>query len=150
VPTTTAAPVHGDGAISVADGDQVSVRYVDALDCDGSLGVTYLAGVAADGAGLVPIEVSGLTVGPGAPAWIDWNGLTNAATYDVAGGLIDELRQDGGFARAECLAGGVTAPAWQDPRQDPPGGSGFYYLLRGRNGNGAGPYGHARSLPACP
>lgn len=39
VPTASGAPVAGDGIVAVAPGDRVFVRYVDALDCDGSTAV---------------------------------------------------------------------------------------------------------------
>ncbi len=48
LPTTTAPPATGDGALSVAPGDVVQARYVDALDCDGGVGVPYTATAATD------------------------------------------------------------------------------------------------------
>ncbi len=48
VPTTTGPAVHGDGLLSVAPGDVITARYVDALDCDGAAGVTYTATAATD------------------------------------------------------------------------------------------------------
>ena len=35
--------MHGDGVLTVAPGDTITVHYVDALDCDGAAGVTYSA-----------------------------------------------------------------------------------------------------------
>jgi hypothetical protein len=42
-PTSVEPPVAGDGLVSVAPGDVVTVRYVDALDCDGATAVAYTA-----------------------------------------------------------------------------------------------------------
>jgi subtilisin-like proprotein convertase family protein len=41
--TTDAAPVNGDAAVSVADGDTVTVRYIDADDGQGGVNVPRLA-----------------------------------------------------------------------------------------------------------
>jgi len=48
VPTSTENPVAGDGVVSVSDGDLITVRYVDALDCDGNTNVTYMAEASAE------------------------------------------------------------------------------------------------------
>jgi hypothetical protein len=50
-PLTTAAAVHGDGKLSVAAGNTVTVWYTDALDCTGAANVlhTATATVASDG-----------------------------------------------------------------------------------------------------
>ncbi len=48
VPTTTGPAVHGDGRLSIAPGDVLSARYVDARDCDGAAGVTYTATATTD------------------------------------------------------------------------------------------------------
>jgi hypothetical protein len=65
--------------------------------------------------------------------------------YDVASGFLSELRADAGFAQAFCLAGAAPDSPYDDGRVDPAPGSGWYYLLRARNGCGAGTYGASRS-----
>jgi subtilisin-like proprotein convertase family protein len=40
--------VHGDGLLSVTPGDTITVRYTDALDCDGSANVPYAATAGVD------------------------------------------------------------------------------------------------------
>lgn len=46
--TTTGPAVHGDGLISIVEGDTLRARYVDALDCDGAADVVYDATAATD------------------------------------------------------------------------------------------------------
>ena len=48
LPTTTSPPVTGDGLLSVAPGDALHARYVDALDCDGGTNVPYVADARVD------------------------------------------------------------------------------------------------------
>ena len=57
-------------------------------------------------------------------------------------GLVGELRADEGIARAGCLAGAddLAATTAEDAEGPGPGDS-FYYLVRGQNGCGSGPYG---------
>lgn len=59
VPTTTGPAVSGDGRLTIAPGDTVTARYVDALDCDGSLAVPYTATIPVD---CVAPVVSGVQV----------------------------------------------------------------------------------------
>lgn len=60
IPTTSGPAIHGDGLLSIAPGDTIRTRYVDALDCDGATGVEYAADAATDCVG--PI-ISGVTTG---------------------------------------------------------------------------------------
>lgn len=53
IPLTTAAPASGDGLLSVTEGDALSAEYVDALDCDGSTDVPYVATSVVDCSGPV-------------------------------------------------------------------------------------------------
>ncbi len=41
IPITTAAPVHGDGLLSVAAGSTITASYTDAVDCNGATNVVY-------------------------------------------------------------------------------------------------------------
>lgn len=49
LPLTASPATAGDGQLSVAPGDTLSVSYVDTLDCDGATGVTYEAQAVIDG-----------------------------------------------------------------------------------------------------
>lgn len=81
--------------------------------------------------------------------------------YDVADGLLSELRADGGFARAACAAAGWNASPFVDSRV-PPEDDGRWYLIRAAGPSGRGTYGDGSpgrpnvrdplddSIPACP
>ena len=72
VPTNLGPAAGGDGQISVAPGDVVTVRYIDALDCDQTADVSYTATAHIDcTAPLISnVQVSGVT---GAEATITWD-----------------------------------------------------------------------------
>ncbi len=153
--TTTAAPIHGDGKVSVAGGDIVTARYVDAKDCDGTANVSYIAEIAADCSAFLPAEITGLVV-MGTPAThLDWVADELATRYDVGGGSLGELLSDGNWGRAACLADDRGSVGWDDPRENPPSGDALYYLVRGENVHGSGTWGRGsngteRVLTACP
>jgi subtilisin-like proprotein convertase family protein len=48
MPTTSGPAVGGDGILSISAGDTLHAEYVDALDCDGTAGVTYAATASVD------------------------------------------------------------------------------------------------------
>lgn len=60
--------------------------------------------------------------------------------YDVVGGVLSELRADGGFARASCLSNDWEQPPFVDSRV-PPADDAYWYLLRATGPNGVGTYG---------
>ena len=70
-------------------------------------------------------------------AWADQPGQR----FDVAGGLLSELRADGGAGGATCLADDLTVPRLVDPRGEPPPGEGYYILLRAEGACESGSYG---------
>lgn len=73
-----------------------------------------------------------------------WNVQGSGIKYDVATGLISQLRPDLGVGNATCLAEGLNGPDLDDLRPDPPPGNGYYYLIRAEKvGCGAGSYGLA-------
>jgi YVTN family beta-propeller protein len=75
-------------------------------------------------------------------AWGDQAGVTGPGIgYDVASGNVDALRTGGSASATSCLAGGLTAAAYDDTRPDPPPGSAYFYLVRGRNSCGAATFG---------
>jgi hypothetical protein len=154
VPTTSDPPVAGDGVVSVADGGTLSVRYVDAFDCDGSTGVEYTAERPVTCAFGLP-DVENLTVTGDDPTRVAWDPVDGATSYDVAGGALSALRPDGGCSGAGCLADAVPDTSWQDGREDPSPGSGYYYVVRAAGTESVGSYGRrsdgaARSVAACP
>ena len=67
----------------------------------------------------------------------------SGTTYDIARGRLDELPVGSG-ASETCLASGLAAPGASDA-SIPPSDGGFWYLVRGKNACGAGPYGKTSS-----
>lgn len=66
------------------------------------------------------------------------------AVYDLTTGRVGELQRDDGFPRALCFQEDVSVTVTQDPRQPPSsmnGPTGFWYLVRGQNACGVGPWG---------
>ncbi len=103
-------------------------------------------------------EVAGVQVGR-------LDGLTSVSwtpqpppviAYDVAGGLLSDLRADRSVVQAACLGSGLAVPTFQDLRPDPAAAEGFYYLVRADTVCGNGSYGAATSgaertpAAACP
>src|SRR5262245_1325416 len=80
MPTTTGAAVSGDGKLSVSPGDVLHAEYVDALDCDGAVNVTYAATASLDCAApaISAVAVTGVT---GISAHVTWT--TNEAATSV-------------------------------------------------------------------
>jgi subtilisin-like proprotein convertase family protein len=72
VPTTLDPPAGGDGQLSVAPGDMVTIRYIDALDCDGAAAVTHTATAQIDCTAPVISNVAAGAV-TGAEALITWD-----------------------------------------------------------------------------
>jgi hypothetical protein len=81
---------------------------------------------------------------------LTWDSLDPVAgsgtVADVVRGMLSDLRGDRGFARATCLASNVADTPLLIP-EDPPAGSGFYYLIRGRNSCGFGTFGDGSIVP---
>jgi len=88
--------------------------------------------------------VSGVTVTKSPATTVQWVGQP-ASIYDVAGGLVAQLRVDGGSASASCLANDQPTASWDDPRPNPAAGAGYYYLVRAEGPCGTGSYGQASS-----
>ena len=59
-----------------------------------------------------------------------WDGC---GVFDVASGLLSNLRLTGNFAGATCLSNGSAESQLIDPRL-PAAGEGFYYLVRSEGG----------------
>ncbi len=94
----------------------------------------------------VPTEVASLTVVGKNPTVLSWSPALSSGLpliYEVATGLLDDLGGPGKFGLGECLAGGVPGSSFEDTRAAPPGGEGYYYMVRARNACFAGTYGSA-------
>ena len=88
---------------------------------------------------------------------LSWRDQGPGIRYDLAGGLVSDLRPAGGVAGAGCLSDDLTSSTFDDTRPDPVPGQAFYYILRAqKDGCGTGSYGLATSgaernpVAACP
>jgi len=72
ISTTSAAPVYGNGVLSLANGDTITVTYIDANDGQGGTNVTKTDTATADcqGPAITNVLVSGIT---GSSATITWD-----------------------------------------------------------------------------
>jgi hypothetical protein len=108
------------------------------------------------------LEVRSLlwTRGPVRNLILTWQDQGSGVVYDLAGGLVSQLRPDGGVSTATCLPGGdnLAAPLYDDARPAPPAGDGYYYIVRSQKppSCGTSSYGLASSgaerqpASACP
>jgi subtilisin-like proprotein convertase family protein len=79
ISTISGAPVHGDGQISVADGDTIDVHYVDASKC----GTPHVPVDATAPIDCVPPSITNVHAAPAAnQATIDWD------TSEAASGVV--------------------------------------------------------------
>lgn len=112
-----------------ADGDAIG----DACDCAPT----------EQGAFAAPREVRGLVADADRATW-RWQPLAaeagNGTVYDVLRGDLETLRSVGTIADAACLATGIAAATVTDG-SDPLAGSGYYFLVGGRNACGGGGWG---------
>ncbi len=86
LPTTPAPPVAGDGVLTVAAGDSLSVQYVDALDCDGATDVTYTAIAGTDCVAPVisGVGASAVTGNSASIGWTTDEAATSVVHYGTA------------------------------------------------------------------
>jgi hypothetical protein len=81
-------------------------------------------------------------------AWESLDAVVGSDTqYDVVVGTLSQLRADRGFARATCLASGVSDTPIIRNRVTSTPGDGEYYLVRGRNFCGVGTWGDGSETP---
>jgi N-acetylneuraminic acid mutarotase len=104
----------------------------------------------------VPREATGLRLADD-KLRVSWDSAAPAAgsatVHDVLKGMLGEFAVGNGPGET-CLAPGIPVTSTSDP-STPPAGSGFWYLVRGRNTCGAGTYGFRsggaeRTSTACP
>lgn len=104
------------------------------------------------GAWRVPVEVAGVTLerdgGAASIAWASQAAAAGTGTgYDLVDGLASELRADGSFAEAQCLASAAGEPPLADPGAGPPAGEARYLLVRARNACGVATFGQGVPAP---
>src|SRR5207247_367848 len=77
---------------------------------------------------------------------LKWDSLApfvgSGVHYDLARGLISQLRSDHDFHSASCAANDLGATSFGEA-SSPPAGDAYYYLVRGQNGCGTGSYGNS-------
>jgi hypothetical protein len=98
-----------------------------------------------------PSEASDVTVGKsGTDATIGWAIATDASTSDVLRGNVSSLPVGPGGGDEICL--GNTVGATMTDGDVPSVGSGVWYLVRGANCAGSGPYGFqgVQGVPGAP
>ena len=90
----------------------------------------------------LPAEVDGgvRVSRSGSDAVITWNFAPRATASTVLRGRVSGLPVGPGGADERCLAGDTVVRTLTDPDSPPAGGS-FWYLIRGENACGSGPYG---------
>jgi hypothetical protein len=89
--------------------------------------------------------------------FVRWTVPPEAASSDLLGGRVADIRRDGGVDTSiACIAGNLPSPEHQDLRPMPGGvPNAWYYLvaarnLCGRSDLGRDYYGRQRTGPACP
>jgi hypothetical protein len=84
-----------------------------------------------------PVEVDALVIERDPATLVAWTEQASVAgpsvRYDVAGGLLSDLRSMGLAAATACLTGDVEPVVYEDPRPDPAPGDGYFYLARAAN-----------------
>ena len=129
-----------------ADGDGRG----DLMDCSPSDDQAWaLPAVAGDLQLLLPTDA-------GSTTRLTWTSVIQAAgpgtVHEVLAGTIQSLQGEGGAAGGGCAAAGLTGDLAQVADGTPTTGQAFWYLVRGRNGCGAGDLATAavsRSIPAA-
>jgi hypothetical protein len=151
------AATGGAGLIAWA-GQREDLRrdvLVNALDPDDGDRDTFGAGTDCDNTDplvwAAPGEVANVSVsepesGTARIAWDSQDASAGTATvYDIATGLLSDVRQSGSFSLASCL--GTVDDSPHDDLDAPPTSDARYYLLRARNACGTGSYGDAPLMP---
>jgi len=75
-----------------------------------------------------------------------WSTFGPSVSYDVARGTVSGMRSG---HLAQCVATALGEGAYMDSTS-PPAGEVYYYMVRGTNECGAGPWGESPRATACP
>jgi len=129
--------IDGDDPDCCIDGDNDG--FCGAADCDDSDPAVWSE----------PSQVRNLTLSIGAPTpmtWIDWL-ADSGAVVDLVSGQLSDLRADGDYLLAECLANDAAGTTYEDTRPDPRPDDGYYYLARAQNSCGTSTYGDSTLTP---
>jgi len=93
-----------------------------------------------------PGEVQGFAMIKSPTTTLSWSPELLSTQYDIAGGSLTAL-QTTGVIGATCLVSpngnDLTATSYTDERPNPAPYEGYYYMVRGQNACGSGPYGFA-------
>jgi hypothetical protein len=146
---TASDPCHDVGTCAPASGSCSNPSRADGTGCndgDPCTGNDACSGGVCVGAVIqTPAEVdNGLVISKaGATATISWNSAPGSTTYDVLRGLVSGLPVGPGGGDESCLATGIAGTSTTDSASLSPGDS-SWYLARGANSCGKGPYGSQR------
>jgi hypothetical protein len=89
--------------------------------------------------GLVDCDDSQCPGGPGPPEVVDlrwqgssvmWSAVGGAQRYDLARGLLSDVRRRGDLLQSECAGVELVGASWPDDGRDPPSGEVLWYLVR--------------------
>jgi hypothetical protein len=131
-------------AFNPAQADADSDGHGDACDCAPSDAAVFAS----------PLEITGVSLSDGSVSWDSDAAHSGSSTvYDVLSGNLAELPVGGGPSE-RCMSAASPVTIAND-LLDPAPGVGFWYVIRGRNSCGTGPYGRAsngtaRTSSTCP
>ncbi|HYS06870.1 MAG TPA: hypothetical protein VEW47_16940 [Candidatus Dormibacteraeota bacterium] len=156
--TTVALRQNATGPVTFLCGTIGSgVRLGADRDLDGHLNGEDCSPGDAAAPYLAPVEVDGLTVTGARPTHLAWSdeppGTGPGLVYELAGGGLAALHVSGPGPSTSCLSSDLPSPSYDDTRDNPTAGDGYFYLTRGRNSCAAGPFGsvpQAIDALACP
>jgi hypothetical protein len=146
IETSRLAPAAPELCLTPDEGRLDLTRHVQ------SQGVTYLELERA----LAPGEIGNLLISSDKQT-LTWDSASEGAgpstVHDLVRGSLAELPVGAG-ASETCPASGILEDRYQDPER-PANGTGFWYVVRGRNVCGTGSYGRdsagaERTTDACP
>ena len=132
----------GDLAKDCVDPDDDNDGFADTFDCSPFDPLTSARSA-------VVVKYAAWVGGPVRRHAFTWQNLGAGVVYDLAGGVISQLRPDAGASGAVCLPGGddLGLAEYEETRPDPPRGDAYYYIVRSQKppscGNGS--YGLASS-----
>ena len=137
-----------DTAVDCADTDCAADRACEGVDSDGDTVPNVIDCAPLDpGDWSVPANIPLLLVTHGVSgyaylAWTDMRAQAGpAVVYDIVSGLVSELWSDRDFSRAGCFARGRLINSAADTRRILAPRDAYYYLIRGENSCGIGPWG---------